>query len=109
MMNSGEEAVQFGSAAGLDPDDMIYAQYRETGVFMWRGFTIDDCMDQCFGNRLEGGRGRQMPVHYGSHKLNIQFISSCLATQMPHGEREREQVGGLELRGWRRRKKEREW
>jgi len=85
MMNVGEEGTQFGSAAGLHPEDMIYAQYRELGVFLWRGFTVDNCMDQCFSNRLEEGCGRQMPVHYGSSKLNIQFISSCLATQMPHG------------------------
>ena len=85
MMNTGEEGTQFGSVAGLDPEDMIYAQYREVGVFLWRGFTVDDCMDQCFSNRLEEGLGRQMPVHYGSSKFNIQFISSCLATQMPHG------------------------
>lgn len=85
-MNVGEEAAQFGSSAALDPEDMLYLQYREVGVLMWRGFTVDQCMDQCFSNRLEGGKGRQMPVHYGSEEYNTQFISSCLATQMPHGE-----------------------
>lgn len=31
MTNSGEEAVQIGSAAALTLEDMIYAQYREAG------------------------------------------------------------------------------
>jgi 2-oxoisovalerate dehydrogenase E1 component alpha subunit len=29
------------------------------------------------------GKGRQMPVHYGSNKLNFVTISSPLSTQMP--------------------------
>lgn len=86
MMNDGEEGAQYGSSAALDPEDMVYMQYRELGVLMWRGFSVDQCMDQCFANRLDVGRGRQMPVHYGSLELNVQFVSSCLATQMPHGE-----------------------
>lgn len=32
MTNTGEEAVQIGSAAALMPEDVIYAQYRETGI-----------------------------------------------------------------------------
>lgn len=85
-MNVGEEGMQYGSSAGFDPDDMLYLQYRELGVLMWRGFTVDQCIDQCFSNRLDTARGRQMPVHYGSQEFSVQFISSCLSTQMPHGE-----------------------
>lgn len=31
MTNSGEEAVQTGSAAALTLQDVVYAQYREAG------------------------------------------------------------------------------
>ena len=86
MMCSGEEGTHFGSAAALSLEDPVYAQYREAGVLMWRGYTLDQFMNQCFSNRLEEGKGRQMPVHYGSKECNFQFISSSLATQMPHGE-----------------------
>ena len=86
MMCTGEEATHFGSAVALDDTDMVYAQYREAGVLMWRGFTVEQCMHQCFSTRHDLGRGRQMPVHYGSKDFNYQFISSCLATQMPQGE-----------------------
>jgi len=50
---------------------------------MWRGFTIDDFCNQCYSNTLDLGKGRQMPVHYGSKALNFQTISSPLATQIP--------------------------
>ena len=85
MMCTGEEATHFGSSAALDHEDMVYAQYREAGVLMWRGFSLDDCMNQCFSTRHDLAHGRQMPVHYGSKEHNYQFISSCLATQMPQG------------------------
>lgn len=39
---------------------------------------------QCFGNHKEPGKGRQMPIHYGSAALNFHTISSPLATQLPH-------------------------
>ena len=41
-------------------------------------------MFQCYGNILGHGKGRQMPIHYGSKELNFHTISSPLATQLPH-------------------------
>ena len=52
---------------------------------MYRGFTMDAFMDQCYSNSADGGKGRQMPVHYGSSAHNFMTISSPLATQMPQG------------------------
>ncbi|CAG8438099.1 8876_t:CDS:2 [Diversispora eburnea] len=82
MTNYGEEAY-IGSAAGLDSQDVIFGQYREAGVLLYRGFTLDEFMNQCYSNEKDSGKGRQMPVHYGSKKLNFQTISSPLATQIP--------------------------
>ncbi|CAB4489427.1 hypothetical protein RhiirA5_345994 [Rhizophagus irregularis] len=82
MTNFGEEAC-IGSAAGLDNEDMIFGQYREAGTLLYRGFTLDELMNQCYSNENDLGKGRQMPVHYGSKKLNFQTISSPLATQIP--------------------------
>jgi len=83
MTNYGEEATHIGSAASLDPKDLIYGQYREAGVLMYRGFTLDEFCDQCYGNMADRGKGKQMPIHYGSVDLNFVTISSPLATQMP--------------------------
>ncbi|KAJ1497783.1 hypothetical protein HMI56_005403 [Coelomomyces lativittatus] len=83
MTNYGEEATHMGSAAALDASDTIYGQYREAGVLLYRGFQLSDFMHQCFSNHCDLGKGRQMPVHYGSKALSFQTISSPLATQLP--------------------------
>ncbi|XP_011863692.1 PREDICTED: 2-oxoisovalerate dehydrogenase subunit alpha, mitochondrial [Vollenhovia emeryi] len=83
MTNTGEEAVQVGSAAALTLEDMIYAQYREAGVLLHRGYPLEKFMNQCYGNCEDDGKGRQMPVHYGSKEFNFTTISSPLTTQLP--------------------------
>ena len=100
MVSAGEEAVAVGSASVLTPGDVIFCQYREQGVFKQRGFTLSDFMNQLFANQKDPGKGRNMPVHYGSRELNIvscqttsgreltltptqHTISSPLATQLP--------------------------
>lgn len=83
MTSTGEEATHVGSAAALIPTDPVFAQYREGGVLMWRGFTLDQFADQCFSNCDDLGKGRQMPIHYGTAALHFQTISSPLATQIP--------------------------
>ncbi|XP_001607178.1 2-oxoisovalerate dehydrogenase subunit alpha, mitochondrial-like [Nasonia vitripennis] len=83
MTNFGEEAVQIGSAAALLADDLIYAQYREAGILLWRDFRVSDFVNQCYGNVEDINKGRQMPVHYGSKALNFMTISSPLTTQLP--------------------------
>lgn len=83
MTNYGEEATHFGAASALSRDDVIFGQYREAGVLMYRGFTLDEFMNQCYSNDLDYGKGRQMPVHYGSQRLNFHTISSPLGTQIP--------------------------
>ncbi|KAE8166490.1 thiamine diphosphate-binding protein [Aspergillus tamarii] len=83
MVSAGEEGISVGSAAALTPDDVVFAQYRETGVFQQRGFTLKDFMSQLFANCHDNGRGRNMPVHYGSNYPRMHTISSPLATQIP--------------------------
>ncbi|KAI6042722.1 thiamine diphosphate-binding protein [Pisolithus marmoratus] len=84
MTSYGEEATIIGSAAALAPDDEVLGQYREMGVLLWRGFGIDGIMAQCFGNLEDrSGKGRQMPMHFGSPEHHFHTISSPLATQIP--------------------------
>ncbi|WP_372741635.1 thiamine pyrophosphate-dependent dehydrogenase E1 component subunit alpha [Neptunomonas sp.] len=83
MQSTGEEATTVGFAAALDDQDMIMTQYREQGALVYRGFTLDEFMNQLFSNALDYGKGRQMPIHYGSEKLHFMTISSTLATQLP--------------------------
>nr|CAD7411043.1 unnamed protein product [Timema poppensis] len=83
MTHYGEEATAVGSAAAINPDDLVFAQYRETGVLMWRGYTLDQFINQCFGNCEDEGKGRMMPIHYGSKANNFVTISSPLTVQLP--------------------------
>jgi 2-oxoisovalerate dehydrogenase E1 component subunit alpha len=83
MTSYGEEGSVVASAAALDPDDLMYGQYREQGALMYRGFTLQEFANQLFSNVSDYGKGRQMPVHYGSVKYNFHTISSPLATQIP--------------------------
>jgi 2-oxoisovalerate dehydrogenase E1 component alpha subunit len=46
MTSSGEEAAIVGSAAGLRATDEVFAQYRELGVLLWRGYGLDEVMNQ---------------------------------------------------------------
>ncbi|KAJ5105708.1 hypothetical protein NUU61_003055 [Penicillium alfredii] len=83
MVSAGEEGITVGSAAALTPDDVVFAQYREAGVFQQRGFTLKNFMDQLFANYNDTGKGRNMPVHYGQNYPRMHTISSPLATQIP--------------------------
>eukprot|EP00439_Symbiodinium_sp_Y106_P022936 s5998_g2.t2 len=83
MTGIGEEAAQVGPAAALHKDDVIWAQYRELGTFMYRGFSIQQMVSQCFSRFDEPGKGRQMPVHYCDASIGMQAITSPLGTQIP--------------------------
>lgn len=83
MQCLGEEAAVTASAAALSDDDMIMSQYREQAALHYRGFSLDQFMNQMFSNEKDFGKGRQMPVHYGSKELNFMTVSSPLATQIP--------------------------
>jgi 2-oxoisovalerate dehydrogenase E1 component alpha subunit len=79
MTSFGEHGCIVGSAAALSPEDWVYSQYREQGAHVWRGFTIDQVINQCIGNSKDAGKGRQMPVHYGCKELNNPTVSSPLS------------------------------
>ncbi|CAK4033548.1 related to pyruvate dehydrogenase (lipoamide) alpha chain precursor [Lecanosticta acicola] len=84
MVSAGEEGIAVGSASSLNARDPVFAQYREHGVFQYRGFTLDNFMSQLFATKDDPGQGINMPVHYGSKEFHIHTISSPLATQIPH-------------------------
>ena len=80
---TGEEASVAGTIAAFKADDMVMAQYREHLALRFRGFSTEQFMNQLFSNAEDLGKGRQMPVHYGSRELHFMTISSTLATQIP--------------------------
>lgn len=83
MTSFGESAAVLGTAAGVQYHDLIFPQYREQGAIIWRGFTVEDMVNNCMGNIKDNNKGRQMPVHYGSSEMNFMTVSSPLTTQVP--------------------------
>jgi len=81
--NRGEEAMAVGSAAALKPADWVWPQYRELGVIFYRGYTYEQCANQCAHNELDATKGRQLPMHIGSPELFCQYVKSNLGQQVP--------------------------
>merc|ERR1719414_1034216 len=81
--NWGEEATGVGTAAALKPQDMIWPQYRELGMFLWRGLTAQQIVDQNIGNEGDGSKGRNLQVHYCLPDANVQTVHAVLGTQIP--------------------------
>jgi hypothetical protein len=46
MPARGEEAIHMGAGSALHLQDPILAQYREQGLIMWRGFTLEQFANQ---------------------------------------------------------------
>ena len=82
MKAIGEEASHFAVAA-LRDTDWIFPSYREQGAWFWRGYTIQQFIDQLFGNVDDPTKGRQMPVHHSANWLRLVSISSPVGTQIP--------------------------
>ncbi len=82
LPSTGEEALQIGSAYCLEEGDWLFPHYRVPGVALWRGADLDQMVANCFGNRDDNGKGRQMPVHYTMREINWVSISSPLGTQI---------------------------
>jgi 2-oxoisovalerate dehydrogenase E1 component alpha subunit len=82
MKSIGEEASHF-AVAPLRTTDWVFPSYREQGAWFWRGYTIQQFIDQLFGNEGDPVKGRQMPVHHSANWLNLVSISSPVGTQIP--------------------------
>merc|ERR1719261_182139 len=74
--NYGEEATGLGTAAALKDQDLIWPQYRELGMFLWRGLTAQEIVDQNIGNEGCPSKGRNLPVHYCLYDDNVQSVKA---------------------------------
>jgi len=67
----GEEAVAAGAMRSLEPDDAIFATYREHGHALLRGIPINLIMAEMFGKKegCSGGRGGSMHLFSRQHRF----------------------------------------
>ena len=78
----GQEAIPTGSAAALTPEDWIFPSYREPGLFLYRGASLEKMLCNLYGNSGDICLGRQMPNHYSFHKKKLFSVSSPISTQV---------------------------
>ncbi len=79
LTSQGEEATMIGSAAALDESDMVFTQYREQGVLLWRGYSLTQ-----FANQVRLGVGEIFTITFW---LSIAFLPSVVRKRI--GARER--------------------
>ncbi|MBB6448946.1 2-oxoisovalerate dehydrogenase E1 component alpha subunit [Geomicrobium halophilum] len=82
----GQEAAQIGAVTALNTEeDYILPYYRDLGMVLHFGMTIQDLMMSGFARSEDpNSGGRQMPGHFGSKKHRIVTGSSPVTTQVPH-------------------------
>ena len=78
----GEEACHV-AAAPLRATDWAFPSYREHGAWLWRGYSVQDFVDQVFGNHDDPSKGRQLPAHHSARWLNLVSVSAPVGTQIP--------------------------
>lgn len=84
MTAQGEEGVQAGCAAGLKDEDWLCLQYREMGLCLYRGISLQEVAHQIHATRLDPNKGHQTPLLFASQTARIQTTSPPLGTQLPH-------------------------
>ncbi|KAG0656949.1 hypothetical protein C6P46_006779 [Rhodotorula mucilaginosa] len=99
MTAYGEEGTVVGSAAAWENDDEVFAQYREVGVLLWRGYplsrveVLSDLMAQVFSTKND--KATKGKLHWPPSPENLSLKLNPLGLvsagrQMPvhYGSRE---------------------
>ena len=81
MQALGEEAVACAFRMAMKPGDMNFPTYRQQGLMIAGGYSIETMMNQIYSNELDPMKGRQLPVMYASQEFGYFTISGNLATQ----------------------------
>ena len=86
VSSSGHEASQVGTAAALDKQhDWALPYYRDVGVALEMGLSLEDLFLGVFSKETDpNSGGRQMPNHWSHPGLRIFSHSSPIGTQFPH-------------------------
>jgi 2-oxoisovalerate dehydrogenase E1 component alpha subunit len=79
---SGQEACQVGSMAALKDSDWVFPMYRDLGIMIQRGVSLDSLLDRLFGNAEDESLGRDLPNAYGWKKYRIFSLAAPIASHL---------------------------
>jgi 2-oxoisovalerate dehydrogenase E1 component alpha subunit len=86
MGSEGHEAVQAGAGmAFVRGKDVLYPYYRNTGITLACGFSLDDLFRSQFARGTDRTMGRSIINHVTDKAKGIASISSIIASQCTHG------------------------
>jgi 2-oxoisovalerate dehydrogenase E1 component alpha subunit len=83
MKCTGEEAIAVAATHALDRDDMCFPTYRQQGILVVRGYSLETMMCQIYSNAADPLHGRQLPIMYSDKAHGFFSISGNLGTQYP--------------------------
>ncbi len=81
IFTKGQEA-HVAAALALSDDDWVYPAYREHGIALFRGFSLEDLVNHLFANIKDKEKGRRLPGLFGSLKHNFVNPSAPIGTQI---------------------------
>ena len=82
-LNLGEEATCVGIAAGMQPNDYLFTNYREHGYALARGIEPDRVMAELFGREGGVSRGRGGSMHLFDVEKRLMGGYAIVGGQLP--------------------------
>jgi pyruvate dehydrogenase E1 component alpha subunit len=79
---AGQEAAQIGSMFALKEEDWVFPMYRDLGMMIQRGVSLDTLFDRLFGNCEDASLGRDLPNAYGWRKYHMFNLAAPIASQL---------------------------
>jgi 2-oxoisovalerate dehydrogenase E1 component alpha subunit len=83
--SEGHEALQAGAALAFERGkDVLAGYYRDVGLFLGVGVTIEEALRSQFACASDLNAGRQFPHHFSKKSVGIVSMSSVIAAHIPH-------------------------
>lgn len=84
MTGTYEEAANLGAISAIKPTDALFTQYREFPMFMYRGLSTLDLLNNLKGNSDDKVVGRCLALMNADREKNIYPLSAPLGNRNPH-------------------------